>query len=338
MPPPVLIVGQGIAGSALGWACEQAGIDFEIADAGHGPAASRVGAGILNPVTGRRLAPTWGFDAWIGQSVALYRAMEAEVGRPLIRPMRIYRRFRDAAERAALSARWSPWEVAPAHVGPRDADGFWIEDVWQVDTAAVLAELRARWLRSGRLRIGAASAASVAAEAARRDVIILCGGAEVADAFDFVPWERAAGEILSGMTTGLDPGVILHRGHWVLPLGVDRARVGATYEVSAGEARPTPAGRAELAQTARELLAPDGFTVTGHEAGVRLGTKDRRPCIGRHPTTPGLGLLGGLGSKGALWAPALARQWVNHLTEAVPFDREVDVGRFFRPCCADEAR
>lgn len=328
MPAPVLIVGQGIAGSALGWACEQAGIDFEIADAGHGTAASRVGAGILNPVTGRRLAPTWGFDAWIGQSVALYRAIEGAVGRPLIRPMRIYRRFRDAAERSALAVRWGSGEVAPAHLGPRDADGFWIEDAWQVDTAAVLAELRARWLHSGRLR---AEVVSVEAEAARRDGVILCGGAEVANAFGFVPWERAAGEIVSGIAANLDPRVILHRGHWVLPLGADRAKVGATYVVSAGEARPTAAGRAELVQTARELLAPGEFTVTGHEAGVRLGARDRRPCVGRHPTTPGLGLLGGLGSKGALWAPALARQWVNHLTEAVPFDREIDVRRFCRP-------
>jgi hypothetical protein len=42
-----------------------------------------------------------------------------------------------------------------------------------------------------------------------------------------------------------------------------------------------------------------------------------------------LGVINGLGAKGALHAPALARQWVNHLTEGVPFDAEVEVGRFF---------
>jgi len=41
-------------------------------------------------------------------------------------------------------------------------------------------------------------------------------------------------------------------------------------------------------------------------------------------------MIGGLGSKGALWAPGLARQWVNHLTEGVPFDPETDLNRFRR--------
>ena len=41
---PVQIVGQGIAGTMLGWACEQRGIEFRIIDRGHEQAASRVGA------------------------------------------------------------------------------------------------------------------------------------------------------------------------------------------------------------------------------------------------------------------------------------------------------
>ncbi len=328
MSAAVLIVGQGIAGSALGWALEEAGIDFEIADAGHATASSRVGAGILNPVTGRRFAPTWRFDAWIAPAVAMYRAMEAAVGRPLIRPMRIHRRFRDADERAALAARSGPAGQVPLHVTPAGEEGVWIEDAWQVDTAVVIEELRRRWQGAGRLRT---EVVSLAAEAGRSNEVILCGGEAVATAFGFVPWERATGEILTVTTAGLDPGVILHRGHWVLPLAPDRARVGATYGLSSEAAVPTAAGRAALMQTALALLGPDRCEVIGQEAGVRLGTKDRRPCVGRHPTTPALGLLGGLGSKGALWAPALARQWVNHLTEGVPFDAEVDVRRFFRP-------
>lgn len=327
MPAPVLIVGQGIAGSALGWACEEAGIEFEIADCGHGTASSRVGAGIINPVTGRRLAATWRFDPWSVVAVDLYRAIQEAVGRPLIRPMRVHRRFRDEAERIFLTRRLEQARGALAHVGPHDGEGFWIEDAWQVDTAAVLETLRARWTQAGRLR---ERTVAWAKEAPRRDVVILCSGAAVAEAFGFVPWERATGEILSGRVRGLDPGIILNRGHWALPLGDDRVRVGATYVVTAGEASPTETGRAELVRSAQELLGPREWSVTAHDAGIRLGVQDRRPCAGRHPEATGVGVLGGLGSKGALWAPAMARQWVNHLTEGVPFEPEIDVRRFYR--------
>lgn len=325
MPAPVLIVGQGIAGSALGWACEEAGIEFEIADPDHTTSASWVGAGILNPVTGRRFAPTWRFDEWLPPALACYRAMERSLGAALIRPMRIYRRFRDPAESAALALRLQRAGPGPHHLGAVDAEGVWIEDAWQVDTAAVIAGLRRRWLAAGRLQKRRVDGV---AESRQRDAVVLCTGADAVAAFAFVPWELAAGEIISGTTEGLDPGVILNRGHWVLPQAADRMRVGATYRLSDRPAEPTSAGRAELEASARELLGGRPFALTSHEAGVRLGARDRRPCVGRHPELPRVGLLGGLGSKGALWAPALARQWVNHLTEAVPFEAEVDVRRF----------
>jgi hypothetical protein len=50
--------------------------------------------------------------------------------------------------------------------------------------------------------------------------------------------------------------------------------------------------------------------------------------MGRHPTVPRLGLVNGLGAKGALWAPFLARQWAAHLREGAVFEPEVNVMRF----------
>ncbi|MCX6952757.1 MAG: FAD-dependent oxidoreductase [Verrucomicrobia bacterium] len=105
--------------------------------------------------------------------------------------------------------------------------------------------------------------------------------------------------------------------------------VGATHQPGATDAAPTAAGRAALEASARALLPGRDFTVAGHTAGVRVTLPDKHPVVGRHPGNARLGLLNGLGSKGALHAPSLARQWVNHLTEGVPFDADVAVGRFF---------
>ena len=56
MSPEILIVGQGLAGTLLAFELERAGVSFAIADAGHEGAASSVAAGVINPITGRRLA------------------------------------------------------------------------------------------------------------------------------------------------------------------------------------------------------------------------------------------------------------------------------------------
>ena len=61
---------------------------------------------------------------------------------------------------------------------------------------------------------------------------------------------------------------------------------------------------------------------------MRVNLPDRHPVAGRHPVVARLGLLNGLGAKGALLAPMLARQWINHLAEGVPFDTAIDVARF----------
>jgi glycine/D-amino acid oxidase-like deaminating enzyme len=122
--------------------------------------------------------------------------------------------------------------------------------------------------------------------------------------------------------------VVLNRGHWVLPVGEGEAWVGATHEPGVTDVRPSAEALTTLSESARRLLPRQPFAVTGHIAGVRVNLPDKRPVVGLHPTQARLGVVNGLGAKGALLAPALARQWVNHLTEGVPFEAEVDVARF----------
>jgi len=328
MPERLLIVGQGLAGSLLAWECERAGVAFEIADAGHERSASRIGAGMITPVTGRRWTKTWRIEAWQSRAERTYRELESELGRTLYRPMRVWRRFRYDGEREGVAARVSRGELAP-YVRAVEPGGCWIENAAHVDTAALIAAARARWLRSGVLT---ERRVDVAAEKQRRELVVLCGGIETLERFAFVPWERAWGEILDVATTDLDPNVIQNCGHWALPLSATRARVGASYvRAVAREALDVGAGlRAELEASAQRLL-PSPSTPMGWSAGWRVTTPDRRPCAGRHPLDQWLGVLGALGSKGTLWAPELARQWVQHLTEGARFDSEADVGRFLRP-------
>jgi glycine oxidase len=328
MRADILIVGQGLAGTLLAWEFERAGISFTIADAGHVAAASRIAAGIINPITGRRLVKSWRIDALLPRACEVYRGLETALGVSVWRELRVRRLFADERERRVAVEKHARGELAPYVIAGIDEAGFWIEGAARVDLTTLLAAARERWQSQGRL---GAEAADPQDELGKFHLVIDCTGVAGARAggFEFVPWEFSKGEMLAVATQGLEDGVILNRGHWVLPVGPGMAWIGATHEPQFSEATPTADARRVLEASATHLLRRP-FTVTDHFSGVRVNLPDKRPVAGRHPFEPRLGIVNGLGAKGALWAPWLARQWVNHLTEGVPFDPEIDASRFSR--------
>lgn len=326
MRPDILIVGQGLAGSLLGWALERAGIDFAIADAGPERAASSVAAGLINPITGRRLVKSWGVEALLPQAAQMYREIEAELGVSLWHPMRVHRLYADDRERAAFAAKRDAGELAP-FASDGDERGFWIELAARVELRALVGALHLHWDLRGRLR----APADMAEAMRQHDLVIDCRGVEGTrwEPFAFVPWAYSKGELLELAVKGLAPDVVINRRHWVAPFSGEWAWLGATHAPGVVDPTPSAKARAELEVSARELL-PQGFAVVGQRAGVRVNLPDKLPVVGRHPLQPNLGVLNGLGAKGALYAPWLAQQWVAHLREGVAFAPEVDVQRFWR--------
>lgn len=333
MRPDILIVGQGLAGTWLAWECERAGLAFAIADRGHATATTRAGAGIINPITGRRLVKSWRIDEWRPLAREAYRELEAVLGRRLWHDMRVRRLFADEREREVAKAKLARGDLAPyvtavpsAARAEDDEEGVWIEQAARVDFDGLLGAARARWHAQGRLR---EAPVEVAREMERHALVIDCSGlAGARDArWSFVPWAFSKGEMLEVAVEGLAPEVIVNRRHWVVPTSAGRAWVGATHEPGSVDSAPTAAGRAALERSARELLARP-FAVLGVRAGVRVTLPDKHPLAGRHPREPRLGVLNALGAKGALWAPVLARQWVAHLVRAEIFDPEIDAGRY----------
>ena len=76
-----LIVGQGISGTFLSWYLHKAGRSFIVIDNNDGSSSSRVAAGIINPVTGRRVVKTWMIDEIMPFAVNAYEEMGASVRR-----------------------------------------------------------------------------------------------------------------------------------------------------------------------------------------------------------------------------------------------------------------
>src|SRR4051794_41445927 len=79
-----VIVGQGLAGTALAWALLRRGRRVLVIDRERGDSASRIAAGLITPVTGKRLAKSWRGGELFPAAGAVYRSIEAENDCPIL--------------------------------------------------------------------------------------------------------------------------------------------------------------------------------------------------------------------------------------------------------------
>ena len=74
---------------------------------------------------------------------------------------------------------------------------------------------------------------------------------------------------------------IINSSIWILPIGNDLYKVGATYNWEDKTTTKTEAGKNELLSNLKELISCE-FEIIEHLAGIRPTVKDRRPLLGRH--------------------------------------------------------
>ena len=88
-----LIVGQGIAGSLLSYFLISKGKSVILVDAYNPSSASRIAAGLINPVTGRRIVKTWKADTIIPFAENIYQRIEQDLGQKFYHKTNILKLF-----------------------------------------------------------------------------------------------------------------------------------------------------------------------------------------------------------------------------------------------------
>ena len=144
--------------------------------------------------------------------------------------------------------------------------------------------------------------------------------------FNHLPLDGTKGELFIIKAPALDLDVIVNTSVFILPLGNDLFKVGATYNWVDKTSTPTEEGKQELIDRIKEILICD-FEIIEHLAGVRPTVKDRKPLIGRHPMHSQLYVLNGLGTRGVLLAPAMAKALFEYIEYEIPLDSSIDIKR-----------
>jgi len=145
--------------------------------------------------------------------------------------------------------------------------------------------------------------------------------------FSKLPLDGTKGELLIIKASNLNLDAVVKTSVFILPLGNDLYKVGATYNWKDKTNFPTEEGKQELLESIKEILNCD-FEIIEHLAGVRPTVKDRRPMIGTHPNYNRIHLLNGLGTRGVMLAPAMAKALFENIEFEKPLDKTIDIKRF----------
>ena len=343
---PYLIVGQGLAGSLLGYELLQAGKKVLLVDPNETNTSSKVAAGLYNPITGKKMQKTWLADTLFPFLETYYGNLGQTLNAQVIFPMGIYRPFLSLEEQNDWMGRSAEDAYKPylQEVSTRSASiphlsdplgGLHLQKAGYVHLPRLLAAFRQYFLERNSLETGHFQEEELHTEPEIQyknqafEALIYCNGtaAQVHPLWQWLPFRPVKGEVLEVKTAQPLPYVV-NRGVFLLPTQEQTWRIGATYQWKDLNHIPTEAAKEELLQKTKEIWKGT-LQVVDHKAGVRPATVDRRPILGKHPERKGVYLFNGLGTKGVSLAPYFARQMAQHLLTGTQIPTEVSIERFF---------
>jgi glycine/D-amino acid oxidase-like deaminating enzyme len=321
-----MIVGQGLAGTCLAWEFWKRGLSFSLVDREAG-GSSRVAAGMINPITGKNFQPSGRIGQFLPQAMEFYAEVEQRIERTIWHPMPVLRLADSQKEWSKMLSKSTLPEVTPwlLNHGVPVAVGGWagaleLTGGGRLDTRTFLDASREFFRQHG---IYQQAEVPVDDSGAGR---IWCEGAFGLMLGRFGTHRCAKGEILTLRARDWDATHIrVGAGGWLVPLGGCLFKAGSTYEWNELDEVPTAAGGTRVEQIAARLGGSD-FDVVHHEAGIRPILRRSEPLIG--PINKGDWMFNGLGSKGSLYAPGIARRLADWITEGVEPEMEVNFLHF----------
>jgi len=342
-----IIVGQGIAGSLLAHELIDSGKKLLVIDKFQPFSSSRIAAGIIHPITGRRLAKSWMADELIPFAEKRYKDLGAQLNEQFYSRIDILEVLHSIREQND----WNAKQTEPGF-------GDYLDNKFESENySPVLKPFRqlVRIKKSGWLNLSMFLDASlkritdqgtlfneefvdeaciahpdgIEYNKLKAKAIIYCEGwnASKNPLWSWLPFSPAKGELLTIHAPDFPETNIINRGIFILPLGNHLFRVGSTFSWNELNSETSDAARHAILEKLDQLISVP-YEVIEHVAGVRPSNKDRRPFIGEHPTQKKHFIFNGLGSKGVLLAPYFAKQLADHLLNGTKINPEADISRY----------
>lgn len=342
-----IIVGLGLAGLSFAEELEKQQKSFVVFE-NQSQKSSRVAGGLCNPVILKRFTLAWEANEQLQTALTFYKNLDNKLDKEFVTDLTVYRRFAsveeqnlwfEACDKPLLKELLSPklerninsYIEAPFHYGK-------VNQTYRIDIGTLLNTYEAYLERNGRLKRGGFYYQNLKTdsdfveynEIKAKHIIFAEGfGVKANPFFRDLPLRGNKGEYILIKSEKLKLDVAVKSSFFIIPLGDDLYKVGATYDNVDKSPTTTENAKEKLLAKLVEVLKCD-FEVVDQMAGIRPSTKDRRPFLGTHYKHKNLHIFNGLGSRGIMMAPSLAPQlyhWINSEIELPPV---VDIKRFYK--------
>lgn len=346
MEVDIIIVGQGIAGTVLSRSFELKGKSTFIIDKGFEKASSLIAAGMYNPIVFKRINRSWNTDVFLPYSKDFYNKFDSSLGIDSHIEYNIKRLFPSRDYKELWHQKLDNNEVKDfISVGQESLheyliapDGYGlVRGAGRVDLPLLLTtyrefkkgenQLKEELFDFKQLDLSEERVSYANVEAKH---IIFCQGHEGGDNpfFPEIKLNKTKGELITVRAPGFEEKDNINKGFFISPTRENETYVvGSTYNWVDKDTVPTPSVKGLLSGKF-ETAFSGSYEVIKHTAGLRPTVPDRRPICGLSDTDKKVGVFNGLGTKGVLIAPYLAKNMVEHVLNGKELMSEVLAARF----------
>lgn len=340
-----IVVGIGIAGISF---CEQLKAHnktFVVFD-NASQKSSTVAGGLYNPVVLKRFTSVWKSKEQLDLALPLYAQIERELQVKLDYKIPVYRKFASLEEQndwfsasdKPLLSKFLSTEIIKNNSTYIDAPfGFGkVLETGRIDVKTMVRAYKTDLLNKGVLielpfdyETLSVDSNKLSYDPITATNIVFSEGYGITKNpyFKNLPLNPAKGELLIIHAPDLKIDYVLKSGVFLIPLGADRYIVGATYEWKDLSNEVSLKAKEVLLSKLRKLISCP-FEVVDQVAGVRPTVKDRRPLVGQHETHKNIFVLNGLGTRGVMIGPYVAKQLYNFIENKMPLEKDIDITRF----------
>ena len=340
-----IIVGLGLAGLAFSKKLEENNKTFVVFE-DESQNSSIVAGGMYNPVILKRFTPVWNGISQIEKAMPFYKELEGKFNKKYHYKIDIYRVFKSveeqnnwfvASDKPKLSPYMSTDLISEKYRGVISEFGFGrLVNTGRIDSKALLNDYR-NYLIEKEVLLNESFIYSnleqldneVGYKSFTANKIVFCEGFGLKKNpfFNYLPMQEAKGELLTIYAPNLNVDFLVKAAVFVMPLGDNLFKVGATFNWKDKTKEPTEEGKVELISKLDSFINVP-YKIVDHLAGIRPTINDRRPIIGKHPVHTKIAVLNGLGTRGVIIAPTMANMLYNHLELNQEIDKEVSINRF----------
>lgn len=341
-----IIVGSGLAGILFCEVLKQHDKSFVVFenDSQH---SSTVAGGLYNPVVLKRFTQVWKAKEQLDLALPIYHKLEQSLNIKLDYKIPIYRLFSsveeqnnwfEACDKPSLFNFLSTKIEHPANNAIKSNYGYGkVFETGRIDTAILIRTYRENLDKNKLLIKETFAYNNLISKGSKvlynnfeaKHIVFAEGfGLTKNPFFNYLPLKPTKGELLTIHAPGLKIDFVLKSGVFLIPLGEDLYIVGATYEWDDMSPNVTAKAKDELLNKLDKFLDCD-YKVVGQVAGIRPTVKDRRPLVGQHHEYKNMYILNGLGTRGVMIAPYVAKQLYSYIEEGNPLEKEIDICRFY---------